>query len=51
VQGESAGAATRGPFNLLRKALNTLKDLEDRVQVQFVVRQEDGPRSGEGGVR
>jgi hypothetical protein len=33
VQGESSGAATRGPFSLLLKALNALKDLQDRVQV------------------
>jgi hypothetical protein len=47
VQGESAGAATRGPFRPLLESLNTLRDLRDRIEVRLVFRRSQG---GEGGV-
>jgi hypothetical protein len=49
VQGESSGAATHGPFSPLLRALRTLKDLQGKIRVQFVVRKEDSPPAREGG--
>jgi hypothetical protein len=46
VVGESAGAATRGPFNPLLAALNTLKGLEGRIEVRLVVRRPQGVEEG-----
>jgi hypothetical protein len=41
VQGGTSGKATRGPFHPLLKAISLLKDLKDKVEVQFVVREGD----------
>jgi hypothetical protein len=46
VVGDSAGAATRGPFNPLLAALKTLKGLEDRIEVRLVVRRPQGVEEG-----
>jgi hypothetical protein len=46
VVGEGAGAATRGPFNLLLAALNTLAGLRDKVEVRLVFRRPQGDEGG-----
>ena len=40
VMGDSSGAATGGPFRPLLKAMRTLKDAHEKIDVQFVIKDE-----------